>query len=210
MKNCKENGNVLVYILIAVALLAALTFAISGDERGQQTNQIDSARAKLLASDIIKHTVSAEQAVYMMTQFGKNFDDIRFDVPPLTNISDQIYHPSGGGLQIFQTNENHFDGNGTTGWQWQGNINVEWSGAVGTDLIYTFINVNDQVCEQINDQLIGNTTIPASTVNFTNTFTESATDDPFIISECAACEGVKSLCITDGTTNAFYTTIGMR
>jgi len=210
MKNCKENGNVLIYILIAVALLAALTFAISGDERGQQTNQIDSARAKLLATDMIKHTVSAEQAVFMMTQFGKNFDDIEFDIPPLTNIGDQIYHPSGGGLQIFSTNDNHFDGNGTTGWEWQGNTSVGWSGTSATDLIYTFINVNDQVCEQINNQLIGNTTIPTSTIDFEDVFTESATDDPFIASECTDCEGVKSLCITDGTTNAFYTTVGMR
>lgn len=208
MKNCK--GNVLVYILLAVALLAALAYAISGDSRGQQTTQLDSAKAKLLATDLIKHAVAAEQGVYMMTQFGTNFDEVRFDIPPLTNIGDQVYHPSGGGLQIFQTNDNHFDGVGTTGWQWQGNVNVGWSGVGGTDLIYTFINVNNAVCEQLNNQLVGNTTIPTATVDFTNTFTESATDDPFIATECAACEGVKSLCITDGTTNAFYTTVGMR
>lgn len=210
MKNYKQNGNALVYILIAVALLASLTYAISRDSGGQQQNQLTSARIKLLAADLIKHATAAEQAVYMMTQWGKNYDELRFDIPPTTNTDEQIYHPSGGGLQPFTTNENHFDTNGTTGWQFQGNVNIGWSSTTATDLIFTFINVNDGVCEQINNQLHGTTTVPVSTIDFEDVFTESATDDPFIVGECADCENVKSMCISDGTTNAFYTIIGAR
>jgi len=213
MKNCK--GNVLVYILLAVALLAALVYAISGDNRGQQQNQLTTAQTKLLASNLIKHAVAAEQTVYTMTQFGADFDDLRFDNPPSTNLTQQIYSPTGGGLEVFSTSDGYFDANGTIGWRFQGNVNVGWSPTSPptlntTDLIYTFINVNDAVCAQINNQLLGTTTIPTSTVDFVNTFTESATDSPFINTECTACEGVKSMCISDGTTNAFYTTIGMR
>jgi len=209
-----QRGNVLVYVLMAVALLAALTYSISENSGGQQQNQMTAARAKLQASDMIKHAASAEMSAYQMTQWGSDFNDLRFDLPstgPYTsNVSEQIYHPSGGGLSIFQTHNDHFDSNGTTGWVFQGNVNIAWSPSPATDLIYTFINVSDVLCSQLNNQLIGDPTIPTVTVDFTNTFTQSATDDDFIPSECAACESVKSLCISDGTTNAFYTIVGSR
>lgn len=210
--NCK--GNVLVYVLIAVALLAALTYAVSGENRGTQTTQIDSARAKLWASDLIKHATAAEIAVKQMGAFGVDLNEVKFDLPSEAGYSVdptlQIYHPRGGGLSVLNVNDSFFDANGTVGWKWQGNVNVGWTKTAATDLIYSFINVSTSICEQINQQLTNSKAIPLSTVNFTNTFTESVTDDDLTAVECAACENVYSLCISDGTTNAFYTIIGSR
>ncbi len=212
ISNCK--GNALVYVLVAVALMAALTYTISGENSGQQQNRIETSRLQLTATDFLKHVATAEMALYQMTQWGVDFDDIRFDLPGTTpynsNTAEQIFHPGGGGLQPFDTKPEYFDGNGTTGWSFQGNVNIGWTPTAATDLIYTFINIDDQLCGEINNQLVEDRTIPTTTIDFTNTFTESTTDDPLIATECTACENVKSLCVSDGTTNAFYNIIGSR
>lgn len=210
----QQNGNVLLYILMAVALLAALTYTISQESGGQQQNQLTEARIKLMASNLIKHVTTTEIAMQSLTQWGVDLDQIRFDLPGAagftSNTTEQIYHPAGGGLQPFQASSGYFDTNGTTGWAFQGNVNVEWTPTSATDLIMSFINVETTICEQINQQLRGTTAIPASTVNFSNTFTETAPDNNFTVATCAGCENIKSLCITNGTTNAFYTIVGSR
>lgn len=212
--NCNCKGNVLVYILIAVALMAALTFSISGENRGQQANRMDESRTQLTATDMISHVASVEMALYQMTQFGVNFDEVRFDLPGTTdyasNTAQQIYHPVGGGMLPFETQDEFFDGNGTTGWQFQGNVNIEWSPTTATDLLYSFINIDAGLCSALNQQLLSDATIPTTTMTFANTLAEGGSDDDLIISECASCENVKSMCITDGTTNAYYTIIGAR
>ena len=210
--NCK--GNVLVYILVAVALFAALTYAVSGENRGSQQNQLSAARVNLLSTDLIKQVTSADMAIQQMVQWGIDYNEVMFDVPGsasyTANPTRQIYHPSGGGLALFQTSDDMFDGTGTTGWQFQGNINVGWSPTTATDLIYSFINVNADICAAINDQLLNDPTIPTTTVDFTNTLTEGGTNANFVVGQCAVCAGVKSMCISDGSTYAFYNTIGMR
>ena len=102
MYNCK--GNALLYVLIGIALLASLTYAISKDGGGQQQNQLTAAQVKLLATDLIKHATEAEMAVQQMTQWGIEYDEILFDLPGTagysTNVSRQLYHPSGGGVSL--------------------------------------------------------------------------------------------------------------
>jgi len=211
-QNCK--GNALIYVLLAVAMLAALTFAISSDNRGAQQNQITAAQARLMAADLISHAAAAEQVVLQMTQWGKDYDDLRFDLPGTvgyaSNTSDQIHHPAGGGLNVMGTGDNFFDGVGTIGWRFQGNINIEWTNSTNTDFLYSFINVNPTICAQLNERMTGSSTIPTTTIDFANTLTEGGSDDDFLSADCAPCEGVKAMCISDGTTNAFYMIIGAR
>jgi len=194
--------------------MAALIFSISGENRGQQASRMDDSRAQLAATDMISYASFVEIAVSQMTQFGVNFDEIRFDLPGTTdyasNTSQQIHHPVGGGMQPFDTKPEFFDGNGTIGWQFQGNINIEWTPTTATDLLYSFINIDTDLCAAINQQLLRISTIPTATMTFANTLAEGGADADMVISECSACENIKSMCITDGTTNAYYTIIGSR
>lgn len=209
-----QKGSVLLYILIAVALMAAVTYAVTRDTGGQDVTKLSESQHKLYAGELIAHSTAANMAVKQITQWGVNYDELLFDGPTdagyATNTGRQVYNPSGAGLAVFRAQDDYFDENGTTGWAWQGNVNVEWSSTTATDLIYSFINVATPICEQINLRLTGSTTIPTATVSFVDTFTETGNNDPFIASECADCEGVMSLCITDGTTNAYYNIIGSR
>lgn len=210
----KQKGNVLLYILIALALLMAVTYAVTRDTTGQSVSKLDDTQFELYAGSLISHATAANMAVRQMTQWGPNLDEILSDGPTeagyTSNTNRQLHHPSGGGLNVFQANDAYFDGNGTTGWTLQGNINVEWSSTTATDLIYSFINLAPEICAAVNERLTGDPAIPTSTVNFTNTFTETGADNPFTSSACSECEGVMSLCISDGTTNAFYNIVGSR
>lgn len=210
-----QKGNVLVYILMAVALMAALAYAISRDGRGNQATRMDGERAKLLSTSLLSHMREAERVVFQMQQWGMDIDDLKFDLPGTagysTDVTNQVYHPSGGGLQVFDISGDFWSSAPIRGWSWQSAVNVDWSPTSADDLIFTFLDVNnDLICEEINERVRGSRTIIAGTMNYISTFQETATNIDFAVSECAGCEDVKSMCINNGTNNAFYTIIGSR
>ena len=220
-RNCK--GNVLIYVLLAVALLAALTYSISNDNTGTQQNQLTAAQVKLLAGELINHATSAQMAVQQMTAFGVNYEDIKFDLPGTAgyNVDPtlQIYHPRGGGVEISNVNSNSLDlfWNSTTDnwnkWYLSQNTNVEWTPSTQSDLIYSFGALTKETCEQINNQIYGDTFIPnVSPFSWRAHFQNSSSLD-FLASECPECEGKKSMCISgpfDPVFYLFYNVIGSR
>jgi hypothetical protein len=221
--NCK--GNALLYILIAVALLAALSYTLSGNSRGQQTNQLDSSRTKLLATELIKHAVAAEMAVFQMQQWGVDYDEILFDLPGTagysTNTNRQIYHPNGGGLQPMANTEQYRDPifSSVTSWHtWQlkNTTNVEWSPSSATDVIYSLGVLGEQVCSEVNKQLndIDDAIAPTSGLSYQGTFLGSFVGaSNLTTTTCPNCEGLKSACIERPISNpfrVFYTIIGSR
>lgn len=209
-----QQGNALLYILIAVGLMAAITYAISRDNSGQQADRMDGARVDLMATQMIEHVASAQQVVHHMTQWGADYAEMTFDLPGSadydTEPSKQIYHPRGGGLQPMQLNSDMFEGGGTRGWKWQNQTNVEWSTSEATDLIYSFIDLPATVCAKINERLHDDATIPSTTVNFNDVLVNDSTNSDFAVDDCADCENVSSLCVKTGTAHAFYTIIGSR
>jgi len=203
--------------MIGIALLAALIYTINRDGGGQKAGRLDGARVDLLASDLMQHAISAEMAVKQMTAFGVDYDQLLDDKPADVGYSTtpnlQIYHPSGGGVDVFATQDsNLFDANSgqTRGWQWQNTKNVEWTPTTAIDLVYSFIDLNPDICAELNKRLLGNTTIPTSTVDFDDTFINNTTNTDFVVAECADCEDMKAMCISDGSTYAFYNIIGAR
>lgn len=219
--NRKTRGNALLYVLIAVALLAALAYAVTNDMGGQQSNRANDERIKILAGDIMNHASAAEQAVFQMTQFGTVYDELLFDKPGdedfTTDARKQIYNPSGGGLQVFQQNDpTLFDPDSSTnrGWVWQNKTNIAWSPTEsGTDLIYSFLDLNPFICAELNEKLIGDASIPDQTGNdlvYADVFTDSATNTDLDETICPDCENKRALCVQNEETYAFYYIIGSR
>lgn len=218
MKN--QNGNVLLYVLIAVALMAALAYSVSRDNRGEQADRMDDVRTDLIATQMIEHVASAEQVIYNMTQWGADYSDLKFDLPGTadfnTDVTNQVYHPQGGGLQNMQfTSEDMFDPNSTAVtprlWRWMNLVNVEWSPTTATDLTLIFIDLNEAICAKINEKLLGTSDIPVTTLSYSATFHESmATPKDFEVDDCAECENVTSMCIKNSSSYGFYTIIGSR
>ncbi len=218
----KQNGNALLYVLIAVTLLAVLTYTIAGENRGQQQNQLTESRTKLLASDLISHANSAELAFKQMEMFGIEADQVLFDLPGTaaysTNVTRQIYHPSGGGLSLMETSS-YFQGDPVlSGWYGRTNGQVEWTPSIKTDLLYSAIDISAEVCEKINQNLLGNSSIPtAPNLSLQVTFTNLGTiSDTFTATQCPGCNNIKSQCFVRPAFGAFeeyyvfYNIIGTR
>ena len=76
--NSSESGNVLFYILIAVALLAALSYTVAQSTRGN-VGQLSAERARLYATEIIENANVMSSAVSQLRLRGVDLDELCFD-----------------------------------------------------------------------------------------------------------------------------------
>lgn len=106
----REKGSVLIYIFIAIVVLAALTFAVSRGGR-QGSGTINKERSDLLATQILDYTEMIRRAIQTMKINGLNDEDLCFDSDRWGNnnydhaacseTKNQIFN-SGGGGAVFQ------------------------------------------------------------------------------------------------------------
>lgn len=157
-----ESGNVLFLILIAVALFAALSYAVmqssrsGGGDASSETNLINSAQ-------ITQYPASIRTAIIRMV-VSQNVDQttLQFDKPSgfaadcNANPSECVFHPSGGGANYGDAPGNIM-ANGSPGtWYFNGNfdiVNIGTSGAGGNDIIAFLPGIKTALCTKINDEL---------------------------------------------------------
>ena len=221
--NHTQHGGALFYILIAVALLGALTFTITrqGAQEGGLPGQMTDERARILSGDIMNHVTTMRSALQQMVTFAvvdlANVSFVRpseadFETTPPAN-GDKLFHPAGGGVPEFTTGtEAYFDTTtGSTGWVYQAGTNVAWSETGASDLIASFVDLHPLICAAVNQRINGSTDIPSAPgLTWEDIFQNGATDTDFTATACPACEGRISLCINNGTRNIFYNVIAQR
>jgi hypothetical protein len=212
-----QRGNALVYILIGVALFAALSYTFSRNASTGSTSLTDE-QTTLYAHQLINHAQQMEQVVQQMLMTGSAIDDIDFTKPGEagygTNAQHQVYHPSGGGMNLFnESNLNLFGPNSYTwdGWTYNTQTNVEWTSTGVDDIIFTFLNISGPVCAKVNEILIGDDTVPVETLPPRNTFSEpEGGNSDLTATNCASCEGKYHFCAQDNQVagvRAFYNII---
>ncbi len=219
LKN-KQSGNALIYVLIAIALFAALGFTLARQNQNSNTNEIDAAKADLYALEIITYATQAKSVIDQMSFTGSEIDDLIFTLPSEASFNNaplihKVFHPQGGGLTpdnipAKAINEiNHVE---VAGWYLSKFNNVEWTDSASTDVILTAYQIAKPVCEAINEKITGLKTIPALTNDMSNHLIDTATNNDLDIATCAACEGYMSLCVSNPTVTAFsfYTVVADR
>jgi len=162
-----ETGNVLFYVLIAVALLAALTFAVSESGRGN-IKKLSDERARLYATEIIEYGNILANAVAQTRLRGYTAEQISFENNTIAgytnaNCTDdicKIFHPSGGGVNYMSPPEDANDG---SSWFIGGDTCIDQIGtgtsncnsltSVVNELILFLPDVDESVCVQINELL---------------------------------------------------------
>lgn len=103
-----ERGNILFYILIAVALLASLSYAVSQSSRGSSDN-LNEERSGLAASEILEYANVVSNAAVQLKLRGCAETELSFanadsatsyanPASPSGNICD-VFHIAGGGVQ---------------------------------------------------------------------------------------------------------------
>jgi hypothetical protein len=106
-QHAAQRGNVLFYILIAIALLAALTYAVAQSSRGN-VSQLSAEKGRLLATEIIEYSNIMASAVAQLKLRGVKESELCFDDAGWGNNDydhagcadslHKIFHPQGGGL----------------------------------------------------------------------------------------------------------------
>ncbi|MCD8496970.1 MAG: hypothetical protein LRZ85_02125 [Alphaproteobacteria bacterium] len=157
-----ESGNILLYILIAVALLAALSYAVSRSNSGS-TNQLSAERSRLAASEILEYATILGNAASQLRLRGCKLTEISFEgaAGTYTNAATpgdntcKMFHASGGGVNV-QTPPQASLVNTTTPWVFSADMEVNDVGSTCaddgcTELAAYIPGVRDTVCDAIND-----------------------------------------------------------
>lgn len=212
------SGNVLVYVLLAVVLFGALSFTLTkqlGSGSGM-TGTLDTNKARLRAEELINYATAARSTVEQMRTMSNLLPnefsfvkqgDAGYDTAP---HKAKVYHPVGGGLNVFTpTPEMFASGSDERGWVAQVGTNVDFTQTTGSDIIFTFLDVNPAVCKAINERLFKDTAIPTTTLDASKVFINGGgDDDDFETSDCSSCTQRTSYCVIDSDgNNAFYNVI---
>lgn len=168
-KKDSERGNVLFYILIAVTLLAALSFAVTQGNRGG-TAQLSAERARLLSTELIEFSDAMSSAVAQLRLRGIKSSELCFDHPNwggsnynhagCTDDLHKIFYPSGGGINWSKAQEAAMDSASTPDdlWHIYGDNEIKDVGTTCgasscSDLILVVDELSLAVCQQINGLL---------------------------------------------------------
>jgi len=172
--NKQQNGSVFFYILIAVVLLAALSYAVSRDSRNNATILTDQ-QAKVAAQSIIEQGQTVSNALQKLLLRNIDETKISFENPidagyTLSTCTEnicKIFDINGGGLNWIYPPENANDG---TNWLYVGDAPIADIGpSLRNDITMILPNINQAVCQEINFKLGLSTTNNAPILNATDT-----------------------------------------
>jgi hypothetical protein len=217
-----ERGNALIYVLIAIALFAALSFAFTRQNRNQSTSELDVAKGDLYTTQLLTYATQVQSVIDQMTITGtkindldfKRSGDIGFETAP---HGDKVFHPAGGGLLPFNLPANTtVSGLTPPAGAYLGLFNnTEWTATAQNDIMFSAFGITRALCENLNTQITGSNTIPAVNGNIAEYFVDASyhsANQNFDIADCADCEDKLALCVSDsgGSTFAFYVVIAPR
>jgi len=164
IKNSKdrsgESGNVLFLILIAVALFAALSYAVTQSTRsgGGSTER---EQALLGSSAMTQYPTALRTSVIRMILGGIGVEQIFFNPPSGSfggsgNLDQQVFHPTGGGAVYQQAAADVMAGGSAGTWSFNANFEIPdigVAGSGGNDVTAFLSGVSNAVCIRVNEEL---------------------------------------------------------
>lgn len=219
-----ERGNVLIYVLIAIALFAALSFTLGRQTDTSEAGTLDEERANLYATQLITYA-SQVKSVYDQMEMngalpdsaipGDRYSDFidfvlpndtsGFNDPNTANNIYKIYHPEGGGLTRASLPANMIDdsniGAGLPPADWYlGRFNdMDWS-TPDPDILLVAYGIAEAVCASINEKINGMPDIPVMTEPAHEVFVdENITFNGAATAQWTAGSQVPSITTTGGT-----------
>lgn len=226
METNRERGNALIYVLIAIALFAALSMTLGRQTDTGEAASLSDERAELYATQLIAYAAQAKSSVDQMMFSGADIATLDFALPgsagydtgTTTDKIKRVYHPDGGGLVAENLPEEAaaYTGNDPeAGWYMGRFNNVEWTktgGVNGDDVILVAYGIHEKICEKINEKVKGSSAIPQMTASIRNVMIDDVyhtgvNADLTTVTPgtpvCADCHNVSTLCVEDLAGNIF-------
>lgn len=170
--NNKERGNVLFLILIAVALFAALSYAVTQSTRGggnadSESSLIDSASLTQFGSSVavavMRMQISGVDETDLCFYSGSN--NATYNHASCADNNNNVFHSDGGGVSYQNPTSSFNDG---TEWEFSSRVQVFGQGGtvIGggghnetAELLILLRGMNENICLKINEE-IGISAIP--------------------------------------------------
>lgn len=157
----EERGNVLFLILIAVALFAALSYAVTQSTRSGGGSS-EREKSILSGATMTQHPTALRTSIIRMVLSGTDVANLKFNSPAnfgaLSDTAEGVFHPEGGG-GLFQNAPADVMSGSTQGiWFYNANwdlpqIGISDTGS-GNDLIAFLPGVGQGVCRAVNKELV--------------------------------------------------------
>jgi hypothetical protein len=152
-----QSGNVLFLILIAVALFAALSYAVTQSTRGGGEGA-ESEKSTINAATLTQYPASLRTSILRMTISGTDIADLEFNAP--SEFSDCsfggancVFHPNGGGATYAEAPAAIMEDGNSAPWIFNANTTITDIGTntlgSGNDLVAYLTGVKKAVCEEI-------------------------------------------------------------
>ncbi|MGM0422103.1 MAG: hypothetical protein ACQEQL_03285 [Pseudomonadota bacterium] len=160
-----QSGNALFLILIAVALFAALSYAVT--QSGRSSGSVDRETRELQASRLMQSTAAMKTTIMRLRLSGCDLTEISFERAPFdgsdtyyyhanspTDLSCHVFSPENGGatvwtLQDYQGENVH----SSFPVRYSGTWRVDDIGSSAPELMMYVGMVNPELCKQINRKL---------------------------------------------------------
>jgi hypothetical protein len=198
-----QKGNVLFLILIAVALFAALSYAISQTMR-QGSGGVSEEKNRVESVYIHQFPTSVRQAIVRVKLSHELTNtDISFAHPGTvaygvfgTAPEKEVFHPQGGAIPYQAVPAGVNDG---SDWIFNGSLEIDGIGSTdgtgaGSDLVAFLPGISLDTCRYVNKGFSGslatpvNITVAGETTVFTGAFSYAATiSDPALNGKAAFC-----------------------
>lgn len=153
-----ESGNVLFLILIAVALFAALSYAVTQSSRSGggaangESNLVNSAQ-------VTQYPASVRTAIVRMLIGGVDVTQLNFDAPSAfattcdTLSAPCVFHPSGGGATLVTAPAAVSSSGAQRPWIFTSDYRIDNIGTTANDIIAMFPGISSAVCQRLNEEL---------------------------------------------------------
>lgn len=191
-----QKGNVLFLILIAVALFAALSYAVtqssrSGSDASKETNVINTASLtqypNSVRTSVLRLIISGVDPLDIYFNKPNEFEDAGFTYFE-TRESRGVFHPQGGGAVYQQVPANLTANAQALDWKFNADFEIPLLGLSqdnsgnGNDLIAFAEGVTQSICGRVNKELHNEDEIPvigtAITIDNNRTATTTAPTNP--------------------------------
>ena len=149
-----QDGNVFVFILIAIVLIGLVTVAIRSGSQG--TGDVDKETVTVGAAKIRQYAAEVERGTALILSGPVSETDIRFahanaaaeyGTDPTVTPQAQVFSPQGGGAGDEAPPAGANDG---SAWEFYGNTAMPNVGSDKPDLIAVLPNVSAEICTKIN------------------------------------------------------------
>lgn len=170
MNNNSQSGSAIIWILIAVGLFAALTYAVNSSNRGS-TSFVSDEEARAYAGQIIQYGNEVKQAIKRLQLRGCSDTEISFDNAVVSGYSNSnapsnkschVFDIAGGGLS-WQSPPGDLSQKGlgqpvdgkykfVTDNEWDG-VGETCANATCSEVIMLYHFVDNTICEKINSIL---------------------------------------------------------